>query len=67
MRKISVKSKHLFYFMENNTIEDSRDDLPSIMEKRRNKYLAYTKVDYLRKIFLVLVNICDKDLVWESV
>lgn len=25
------------------------------------------KVDYLRKIFLVLVNICDKDLVWESV
>lgn len=34
MRKISVKSKHLFYFMENNTIEDSRDDLPSIMEKK---------------------------------
>ena len=33
MSKVSVKSKRLFYFMENNTIEDSRDDLPSIMEK----------------------------------
>lgn len=43
MRKVSEKSKLLFYFMENNTIEDSRDDLPSIIEKRRNKYWAYTK------------------------
>lgn len=33
MRKVSEKSKRLFYFMENNTIEDSRDVLPSIMKK----------------------------------
>lgn len=67
MSKVSVKSKRLFYFMENNTIEDSRDDLPSIMEKGEINIWLIQKVDYLRKIFLVLVNICDKDLVWESV
>ena len=51
MSKVSVKSKRLFYFMENNKIEDSRDDLPSIMEKRRNKYLAYTKSRLFTKDF----------------
>lgn len=37
--------------MENNKIEDSRDDLPSIMKKRRNKYLAYTKSRLFMKDF----------------
>lgn len=67
MSKVSVKSKHLFYFMENNTIEDCRDDQPSIMKKGEINIWLIQKVDYLRKIFLVLVNIYDKDLVWESV
>lgn len=53
--------------MENNTIEDCRDDQPSIMKKGEINIWLIQKVDYLRKIFLVLVNIYDKDLVWESV
>nr|DAG12285.1 MAG TPA: hypothetical protein [Bacteriophage sp.] len=32
MSKVSVKSKRLFYFMENNKNEDCRDDQPSIKE-----------------------------------
>nr|DAT70392.1 MAG TPA: hypothetical protein [Caudoviricetes sp.] len=67
MRKVSVKSKRLFYFMENNKIEDSRETCPQLWKKGEINIWLIQKVDYLRKIFLVLVNICDKDLVWESV
>lgn len=67
MRKVSVKSKRLFYFMENNKIEDSRETYPLLWKKGEINIWLIQKVDYLRKIFLVLVNICDKDLVWESV
>jgi hypothetical protein len=40
---------------------------PQLWKKGEINIWLIQKVDYLRKIFLVLVNICDKDLVWESV
>ena len=47
MSKISVKSKHLFYFMENNKIEDCRDDQPSKERKEKINIWLIQKVDYL--------------------
>ena len=43
MSKVSVKSKHLFYFMENNKMRTVVMTSPQLRNKRKNKYLAYTK------------------------
>ena len=43
MSKVSVKSKHLFYFMENNKMRTVVMTCPQLRNKRKNKYLAYTK------------------------
>ena len=37
--------------MENNTIEDSRETCPQLRNKRKNKYLAYTKSRLFTKDF----------------
>ena len=51
MSKVSVKSKHLFYFMENNKMRTVVMTNPQLRNKRKNKYLAYTKSRLFTKDF----------------
>ena len=51
MSKVSVKSKHLFYFMENNEMRAVVMTCPQLRNKRKNKYLAYTKSRLFTKDF----------------